>query len=123
MHEFSIVEQFVSELTGRLAGEGVTHVSAVHFQRGSTFSEEALRMTFESFSIGTPLEGATVVIETVPITFRCSCGHTQTITVDDLQGHMMICPTCGAVREIDEAHDLTVTKLVIAASMPNPAAP
>ncbi len=123
MHEFSIVEQLVSELTGRLAEDDVTHVSEVHFQRGSTFSEDAMRMAFEAFSVGTPLEGATVVIETVPITFHCPCGYTQMITVDDLQGHMMVCPACGAVREIDEAHDLTVTKLVITAPIPDPNAP
>lgn len=120
MHEFSIIEQLVTELKTHLAQDNIDHVTEIHFRRGSTFSEDALRMAFESFSIGTPLEGATVVIETIPIAFQCECGHTQLITADDLQGHMMVCPACGAVREIDEAHDLTVTKLVTTAPMLNP---
>jgi len=69
-------------------------------------------MAFASYSVGTPLEGAEVVIETVPVAFTCACGYHQLISADDLQGHMMVCPDCGAVREIDEAHDLTMTRLV-----------
>jgi len=121
MHEFSIVEELVTELKARLSDENVEHVAEIHFLRGSTFSEDALRMALESFSLGTPLEGAAVVIETLPITFHCVCGYAHPITADDLQGHMMVCPACGAVSEMDEAHDLTVTKLVSNAPTTDPA--
>lgn len=121
MHEFSIVEALITELTSRLVEENVEHVAEIHFRRGSTFSEDALRMAFESLAVGTPLEGAAVVIECVPILFSCACGYVQSITTDDLHGHMMVCPKCGAVSEIDEAHDLTVTKMIASAPMTDPA--
>ena len=85
MHEFSIVEDFVTNLAAQLHETGVAHVSEIHFRRNSTFSEDALRMAFASYSVGTPLEGAEVLIETVPVEFNCSCGHHQLISADDLR--------------------------------------
>jgi Zn finger protein HypA/HybF involved in hydrogenase expression len=113
MHEFSIIEGFVGKLAAQLQNEHVSHVDQIHFRRNSTFSEDALRMAFAACSAGTPLERTEVVIETVRVEFSCQCGYHQFISADDLQGHMVICPECGAVREIDEAHDLTMTMLVI----------
>jgi Zn finger protein HypA/HybF involved in hydrogenase expression len=113
MHEFSVVEEVVAGVTARLRQEGVCRAQAIYFRRNSTFSEEALRLAFASCAAGTPLEDAEVVVETCSVTFRCPCGYTQPIAADDLQGHMAICPACGAVQEIDEAHDLLVTRVVV----------
>jgi len=44
--------------------------------------------------------------------FKCQCGHEQTITADDLIGHMFVCPQCGRAQEIDEAHDLELFEVV-----------
>jgi len=85
---------------------------SVHFRRGSAFSEEALRQSYESLTTGTILEGAPVEIDTVNLDFECRCGHKQVITSDDLIGHMFVCPRCGATKEIDEAHDLELVELV-----------
>jgi Zn finger protein HypA/HybF involved in hydrogenase expression len=113
MHEFSIVEGVVAGVSARLRQEGICRAQAIYFRRNSTFSEDTLRMAFASCAAGTPLEGAEVVVETRSITFRCPCGHAQPIAADDLQGHMAVCPACGAVQEIDEAHDLVVTRVVV----------
>jgi Zn finger protein HypA/HybF involved in hydrogenase expression len=113
MHEFSIVEGYVADLVARLHQDKVLRVDEIQFRRNSTFSEDALRMAFASYSVGTPLEGAVVVIETVPVTFKCQCGHHQVISADELQGHMVVCPSCGVVQEIDEADDISMTRIVV----------
>lgn len=106
MHEFGVVENLVRSLERQLAEAGVERVAVVRFRRGSAFSDDALRQAFEMLSPGTPLAGAVLQVETVNLEFACKCGHQQVITSDDLVGHMFICPGCGAVREVDESHDL-----------------
>ncbi len=106
MHEFGITESIVTSLLADLKQKGVESVSEVQFRRGSAFSEDALRQAFGALSAGTILEGAKLSIETVNLVHNCGCGYTQVITSDDLIGHMFVCPQCGLMREIDEAHDL-----------------
>ena len=42
----------------------------------------------------------------------CGCGHRQLITADDLIGHLFVCPSCGAAREIEHTDDLVVLAVV-----------
>ncbi len=117
MHEYGIVQSIVQAVLPQLEGH-VERVEAVHFRRGSAFSEDALRQAFLALSAGTVLEGAEVVIDTVNLDFHCTCGHAQVITSDDLIGHMFVCPTCGVVKEIDEAHDLELIDITVPESAP-----
>jgi Zn finger protein HypA/HybF involved in hydrogenase expression len=112
MHEFGVVEALVKPLLEQLEHEHITRVNEVHFQRGSAFSEIALRQAFRALTVDTPLEQAKLMIKTVNLKHRCSCGHEQVITTDDLIGHMFICPVCGTIREVDEAHELELLKVV-----------
>jgi Zn finger protein HypA/HybF involved in hydrogenase expression len=113
MHEFAIVQSMVQELISRLEGKGIERVTEVRFRRGSAFSDDALRQSFLAASSGTILEDSTLIIDTVNTTFHCACGYTQVITSDDLIGHMFVCPTCGAVTEIEEAHDVEVVEVTV----------
>ncbi|MEZ4670598.1 MAG: hydrogenase maturation nickel metallochaperone HypA [Anaerolineae bacterium] len=112
MHEFGIVEGIVEHVLPRLESAQVEHVASVQFRRGSAFSEEALRQAYEAVTQGTPLEGAELLIDTVNLDYECPCGYQQVITSDDLEGHMFICPMCGAVHEVNEAHDLELIEIV-----------
>ncbi len=112
MHEYALVQSFVQAMLEQLEGK-VKHVETVRFRRGSAFSEDALRQAFLALSAGTVLEGAELAIETVNLDFHCGCGHQQVITSDDLIGHMFVCPTCGIVKEIDEAHDLELIDVTV----------
>jgi len=95
-----------------LEKQGAARVTSVRFKRGSAFSEEAFRQAYESLTAGTKLAGAPLQIETVNLDFKCQCGHEQVVRSDDLIGHMFVCPRCGAMKEIDEAHDLELVELV-----------
>lgn len=112
MHEFAVVESVIQSLQRQLEREGVEHVAAVRFRRGSAFSEDALCQAYQMLTPGTPLEGAEIRIETINRDFSCACGHEQVISSDDLVGHMFVCPGCGAVQEIDEAHDLELLEVI-----------
>lgn len=112
MHEFGIVEGIVANVLPQLREAGVNRVTEIKFRRGSAFSEHALRQAYEATTNGTPLEGAALLIETVNLDYNCKCGYQQVITSDDLMGHMFICPICGAVHEVDEAHDLELLEIV-----------
>lgn len=112
MHEFGIVEGIVSSVLPQLEASRVTRVTEIKFRRGSAFSEQALRQAYAATTSGTPLEGVQLTIETVNLDYNCSCGYQQVITSDDLMGHMFVCPDCGAVTEVDEAHDLELLEVV-----------
>lgn len=112
MHEFGIVEGIVNGVLPQLKRSQVDRVSQVHFRRGSAFSEDALRQAYRATTLGTALEGADLLIDTVNLDYTCSCGYQQVINSDDLEGHMFICPECGAVHEVDEAHDLELVAII-----------
>ena len=114
MHEFGIVEGIVQNVLPQLDAQGVRQVTCVHFRRGSAFNEEALLQAYRATTMGTPLEGAALAIDTVNLDYVCACGYRQVITSDDLEGHMFICPRCGVVHEVDEAHDLELIEVIAA---------
>ena len=112
MHEFGIVEGIINNVLPQLDRQGVKHITQVHFRRGSAFSEDALRQAYKATTQGTPLEDADLLIDSVNLDYICVCGYEQVITSDDLEGHMFICPLCGDVHEVDEAHDLELIGLL-----------
>jgi Zn finger protein HypA/HybF involved in hydrogenase expression len=112
MHEFGIVADIVNHVMPLLQSANVSRVTEIHFRRGSAFSEDALRQAYQATTSGTPLEDALLVIDTINLDYNCPCGYHQVITSDDLEGHMFICPECGSIHEIDEAHDLELIEVV-----------
>lgn len=112
MHEYAIVQSLFQEVLRRAEEEKAKRVPVVRFRRGSAFSEGALRQGFEAISAGTVLEGARLEIETVNLEHKCSCGRTQVVNSDDLVGHMFVCPACGTIREIEQAHDIELIEAV-----------
>jgi Zn finger protein HypA/HybF involved in hydrogenase expression len=112
MHEFGVTETIVNRLIDQLRREGVSRVLKVSFRRSSAFSEDVLRQTFKVLSIYTPLEGAELVVDIALLHVSCGCGRDSEVNSEDLVGHMFICPNCGAVREIAEAHDLELIEVI-----------
>ena len=112
MHEFGVTQTIIGRLLKQLERDKVTKVVKITFRRSSAFAEEALRQTFSVLSVGTPLAGAELVIEISVLHFTCTCGYTGQVDSADLFGHAFICPSCGAVREIAEAHDLELIEVI-----------
>jgi hydrogenase nickel incorporation protein HypA/HybF len=112
MHEFGVTEAIIRKLLVQLQQEKVSSVKKISFRRSSAFSEEVLRQTLSMLSEGTPLAGAELNVEVAVLDITCQCGYESVINNEDLVGHMFICPKCGAIREITEAHDLELTEVI-----------
>ncbi len=118
MHEYSIAESLVNAVLEEIAKRGNPRVELLRFRRASAFSAEALEQAVQTLSTGTPLEGAEIVVESVNRDFKCPhCSHEQVIQSDDLAGHLFVCPGCGYVEEIEEAHDLELLEVRAADSV------
>lgn len=113
MHEFGVTETIIVRLLNQLQRDKVSKVLKITFRRSSAFSEEVLRQTFDVISAGTPLAGAELVVEVAVLHIACNCGYTGTVNSNDLIGHhMFVCPSCGGLKEIAEAHDLELLEVV-----------
>ena len=112
MHEFGVAQSIIKPLLNQLERDKVKKVVKITFRRSSAFSEEALLQTFSVLSAHTPLEHAEVVVEIAVLRVTCNCGYSGEVHSEDLFGHAFICPSCGAVREIDEAHDLELLEVI-----------
>ena len=112
MHEFGVTEAIIRKLLIQLQREKVSSVKKISFRRSSAFSEEVLRQTLSMLSEGTPLAGAELSVEVAVLDITCQCGYESVINNEDLVGHMFICPKCGAIREIAEAHDLELIEVI-----------
>jgi hydrogenase nickel insertion protein HypA len=113
MHEYSIVEQFVEQILEHLKKENVTSVKSIRFQRGSTFAEDPLRQAWDLLTENTILHDAEVFVEERVEELDCeNCGHKESIHADDLIGHMVVCPECGAAKAIDEGSGLQVLEII-----------
>ena len=77
MHEVSICESILDILKDEAIKNEASKVTAVRLKIGelSGVVEDALRFAFEVVAKGSIAEGASLVIEEVPLTARCkSCG-------------------------------------------------
>jgi len=70
--------------------------------------EESLRFSFNMLAKGTPAEGAEIVIETVPLTGRCTkCGR-----VFPIEGYNFWCPECkDGVLKVETGNEMQVEYL------------
>ena len=96
MHEFSLVEALISSLEKMGKEEGWGRVTEIRLRVGALRQvfPDILEFAFETASTGTFLQGARLLVEEVPLSYRClKCG-----TVWGEEGGP--CPACGSgVRE------------------------
>ena len=93
MHEASIALNLIEAVEQRLESQP-GHVAAIHVRVGELagVSTEALDFAFQCLSAGTPLAGARLVFDVIPLTMVCgACGRTS--PVEDL---VFRCPACGS---------------------------
>jgi hydrogenase nickel incorporation protein HypA/HybF len=94
MHEMGIamqiVEIAVASVPAHLKGSPVERVN-LQVGKLSAVVPDSLRFCFDVVAKGTPLEGADLNIEELPVTARCrACGHVWTI-----DGPAFTCPECA----------------------------
>lgn len=116
MHEFSIASSIVESVLDFCEKQSVKQVLEVRLSIGELTHVEAeqLRFCFESITKDTPMENATLAIETIAATVRCPhCfyegppkywdGALSAVLVPTLQ-----CPKCGQSAEATQGHDCAI---------------
>jgi len=120
MHEYSIASELISGLLPQVeALDGaITHV---RLKKGALriLSDDAMRSAFAILAEGTPLEGAQLVIETVPVCVRCTaCGYRGAPDrVDEETFHydipILSCPSCGGRVDVETGRELLADQVTV----------
>ena len=94
MHELSIAQSLIGLVESEAKKEGFARVLEIRLRMGefSGIIPDCLREFFPIAAAGTRAEGAALVIETVPASFRClACGYEGAI-----ERRAAACPVCGS---------------------------
>ncbi len=120
MHEAGIALNLIAAVQQRIAAEAGlagSRVTAIHVRVGELagVSTEALAFAFECLSAPTPLAGARLVFDAVPLTVQCEdCG--QATPVQDL---VFRCGVCGSGRtRVASGRELEVRTLELEEGAP-----
>ncbi len=113
MHEASIALNLIEAVERRLESVPRGRIETIHVRVGELagVSTDALDFAFQCLSVGTPLAGARLVFEAVPLTITCdACGRTS--AVEDL---VFRCPACGSEKtRVASGRELEVRTLEMA---------
>lgn len=93
MHELSIVQSIIDIILTELPKHNLTKVESISLRIGAMRQvvPEALYFGFECLSKNTPLEGARVLIENIPVRGRCRQCQSEFI----LDSWLDNCKSCG----------------------------
>jgi hydrogenase nickel incorporation protein HypA/HybF len=113
VHELSIALSLVDIASEESTRLGAIRVAAVHLRLGalSGVVKDALMFSFDAAAAGTPLEGARLVIEEVPVTVWCvACAAERALAISARRR----CPICDMVTpEIVHGEELEITGLEV----------
>lgn len=114
MHELSIAHSIVEMAEEALAATGPVKVETVHVRIGALAGivAEALSFGWGVATQGTPLEGAQLRVDELPVIVNCEgCGRCST-----LEGsYPLFCPSCGRLtNQIIQGRELELWSIEIA---------
>ena len=112
MHELSLAVDLVEQLVEALKRESASRVVEINVVMGAMSGVERVPFEF-AFPVaaeGTPIAGAVLNIEEVPLVLKCDDCNQETET-DDL---IMICPNCSSVSvEIVQGKEFLVKSMEV----------
>jgi hydrogenase nickel incorporation protein HypA/HybF len=113
MHELSIVESVVESVTETAAGYPGARVIAVKLRVGvlAAVVKESLEFCWELATEGTPLAGAALVVNVVPVGLHCTaCGRDA-----EVEGALSFrCPHCGEpAADLRQGRELEIESIEI----------
>ena len=112
MHEMSIAQNLIDILQEEMAKLGAATLRSVRLSVGelSAIVPESLSFCFEIITQGTPLEGAKLLMDRIPLKGYCpQCEETF-----DIKEFVFICPTCGSTSiETIEGQELSIVEMEV----------
>jgi hydrogenase nickel incorporation protein HypA/HybF len=112
MHEMSIAQSLVGILQEEMLKHGATTLRSVRLSIGelSAIVPESLSFCFEIIIQGTPLEGAKLLMDRIPLKGYCPrCAQSF-----DIKDHVFVCPTCTSTAiETIEGQELSVVEMEV----------
>ncbi len=93
MHEVSLAEQILPAVLDVAATHGAARVTGMTIRAGALqqIVPASLALALEAVALGTLAEGASLTLETEPVTARCRrCGLDF-----EVEAFVFCCPTCG----------------------------
>ncbi|HWA93074.1 MAG TPA: hydrogenase maturation nickel metallochaperone HypA [Terracidiphilus sp.] len=113
MHELSIVQSVVQSVTEWLQTQPPVRVKTVTLRVGalSAVVEDALQFGYGVATEGTPLDGTTLVVHSLPIVVYCP----QCQELRELPGtQAFVCPACGApAGDVRQGREIEIESLEI----------
>lgn len=98
MHELSITRSLVKTILSHYDAETMKAIKSVKLVMGgmNDYEEKWLQKYMNELAAGTPLEGASLHIQKIPVTFKCrKCGNVFPM---DLKGSGSVaCKECGSL--------------------------
>ena len=100
MHDYHAVSALVARLAHDPSlAEGIAEVRV---RASPVFSPEALQQAYQMLTQDTPLSGSRLLVEVLADRRECAqCGTAWAVSPDDVAGHLVICPSCGALTPLD----------------------
>lgn len=113
MHEMSITASILEVIREQMVKSEVKRLKSIKLRIGelTAIEPDSLRFCFEASIDGSPLEGAVLEIETVPLTGRCSdCSK-----VFGLEQYLSsVCPHCGgAASDLISGRELDIVSMEV----------
>jgi hydrogenase nickel incorporation protein HypA/HybF len=112
MHELSIALGLIDLAAEEAARQGSVRIATVYLRIGplSGVVSDALRFSFDLAAEGTPVEGARLQIEEVPVTVHCvRCGGDHTLA----DPQRIRCPICGEPAAVVGGRELELTAMEV----------
>jgi hydrogenase nickel incorporation protein HypA/HybF len=112
MHELSIAVGLIDLAAEEAARQGNVRVATVFLRIGPLAGvvSDALRFSFDLAAEGTPLEGARLEIEELPVTVHCTLCKGDHIVVDPQR---IRCPLCGEPATVVGGRELELAALEV----------
>ncbi|MCF8081628.1 MAG: hydrogenase maturation nickel metallochaperone HypA [Deltaproteobacteria bacterium] len=112
MHEMSIAQSLIEIIEEEMKKHHAKYLRSVRLNIGqlSAVVPESLSFCFEVITSGTPLEGAELIMDMVPLKGVCrSCGQTF-----EIQNYAFTCPECHSTEiETVSGQDLSIVEMEV----------
>lgn len=118
MHELAITKSIAEVVLAKQREVGASRVVRVWIEAGEMRNLEPswVQRYFDHCTEGTSAEGAQIIMERIPIVFRCeACGSDFGFDLHEHHDGRIVCPSCGCGEyDLVSGRELAITDMEVA---------